>query len=86
MSVYDNIIFQNGNHELLLKNVVTDEVLVFDDQGLVFLYTEADYSSLFKQFHIKYSPTDTLIYEHDHLKNAHNKEDEKLYELLTGLQ
>ena len=63
---FENAIFNDGAHDFMIKNNKTDEYIVFDEHGLIFIYTEKDYSETLNNLKAKHLPKEKLIYSYDH--------------------
>ena len=63
---YKDFLFHDGYHDFMAMIPETNEYIVFDEHGLIFIYTEDDYSAVFDDFGIKYKPDERLIDEFDH--------------------
>ncbi|MCK6640963.1 MAG: hypothetical protein L6Q81_12850 [Bacteroidia bacterium] len=63
---YDGVVFHDGCNELMIRIPESGEYMAFDEHGLVFIYTQADYSNDLARYEIKYKPKEKLIYEFDH--------------------
>jgi len=66
MTKHEDVIFHNGYHELMLKNSYSGDYIVFDEHGLIFIYTSQDYSKILKNLEAEYKPDEKLIYEYNH--------------------
>jgi hypothetical protein len=85
MTKYEDVIFHDGHHDLMLKVPETDEYVVFDEHGLIFLYTGKDYSEPLDNLHAVYSPNEQLIYEFDHWHYRMANGREQLKDLIEEL-
>ncbi|MBN8684367.1 MAG: hypothetical protein J0L99_17090 [Chitinophagales bacterium] len=82
---YEALILQDGYHELMLRRPETGDYLVFDEHGLVYLYTPDDYSEILEQSGLTYKTNEKLIEQFDHLhyRPANAKQD--LQDLISEL-
>ena len=66
MADFEDVIFHNGYHDLMIRNTETGENIVFDEHGLVFIYSAKDYSDVLLSLGSEYRPGEKLTYEYDH--------------------
>lgn len=66
MTKYEDVIFHNGFHELLLRNPDNGHHIALDEHGLLFVYSNKDYAKILSQLKIEFKPKEKLIYEKEH--------------------
>ncbi len=66
LELYHDFLFHDGYHVLMIRNPKTNDYIVFDEHGLVFIYTNKDYSEILNKMGLPYKPNAALIYEFDH--------------------
>ncbi|MBC7865498.1 MAG: hypothetical protein IAF38_21160, partial [Bacteroidia bacterium] len=44
MTRFEDAIFHNGYHDLMIRNSEKGDYIAFDEHGLIFIYTNEDYS------------------------------------------
>jgi hypothetical protein len=83
---FEQTIFHDGMHDLLIRNATTGEYVAFDEHGLVYIYSEENYTPILTEFKLEHKPDERLIYEFDHwhYRAANGKED--LKDLINELQ
>lgn len=76
MTKYEDVLFHNGYHDLMILIPETEEYIVFDEHGLIFIYTSDTYETFLTNLRVKYQASKKLIYEFDHwhycLPNGNN--------------
>jgi hypothetical protein len=85
LEAYEELLFHNGYHDLMLRLPESGEYIAFDEHGLMFIYTRGEYKPLLESMNIPFKPEEKLIYEFDHwhYSPANGKED--LRKLITEL-
>lgn len=86
MTKHENVIFHNGYHDFMLKNTETGDYIVFDEHGLVFIYTNKDYSEILKNLEVEFKPEEKLIYEFNHWHYCLPEGREKLTNMIRDFQ
>lgn len=66
MTIHEDVIFYNGYHDLMFRNPDSGDYLAFDEHGLIFIYTNQDYSGVLKNLEAEYKSDEKLIYEFNH--------------------
>lgn len=66
LNKYEEVIFHDGYHDLMLRRPETGDYIAFDEHGLVFIYTQDDYSFTLENFGLTYKANEKLIYQFDH--------------------
>ncbi|MFZ1330816.1 MAG: hypothetical protein WAR83_01430 [Flavobacteriales bacterium] len=66
MTKYEDVLFQNGFHVLMIRLPGTEEYIVFDEHGLIFMYTDQDHHEIFEDIGEAYQTSEPLIHEVDH--------------------
>lgn len=83
---FDDLLFSNGFFDLMIRNPKSGDYIVFDEHGLLFIYSKVDYSSVLRQIGAEYKPDDKLIYEYDHWHIKEANGSERLEELIKSLK
>jgi len=86
MTKHEETIFHNGNHVLMLKNSESGDFIVFDEHGLIFIYTNQDYTDILIKLGAKYSPKQKLIYEFNHWHFCIEESEKKLKEMIKDFE
>lgn len=63
---YEEVVFHDGYHDLMLRRPETGDYIAFDEHGLVFIYTQDNYSDTLEKLGLTYKEHEKLIYEFDH--------------------
>lgn len=63
----------------------TGEYIVFDDHGLLFIYSKKDYQSFIESIDITYQEDQKLIYEFNHWHHGDEDHHEKLMNFVNAL-
>ena len=76
---YEEVIFHDGYHDLMIRRPNTGDYVAFDEHGLVFIYTQENYSDKLNNLGLVYKAKEKLIYEfgHWHYRSASGREDLK---------
>ena len=82
---YDEFLFDNGNFEFMARISRTGEYIVFDDHGLLFIYSKKDYQSFIESIDIAYQEDQKLIYEFNHWHHGDEDHHEKLMNFVNAL-
>jgi hypothetical protein len=74
---YEEVIFHDGCHDLMLRISKTGDYVAFDEHGLIFIYTKYNYSDILNKYDLTYKANEKLIYEfgHWHYRPATGSED-----------
>jgi hypothetical protein len=74
---FENFIFHDGYHDLMIRRPETGDYVVFDEHGLIFIYTNDDYSNILEQLGLTYKPYAKVIcqYDHWHFRAANGPQD-----------
>mgnify|MGYP001208517390 CR=1 FL=1 len=86
MTKHDDVIFHNGYHDLMLRNPKTGDYVAFDEHGLIFIYTNKDYSEILKNLEADYRADEKLIYELNHWHYCLSEGREKLAEMIKDFE
>jgi hypothetical protein len=86
MKKHEDVIFHNGFHDLMLRIPETGDYVAFDEHGLIFIYTNQDYSEILKNLKAEYKPNEKLIYEFNHWHYCLPKGREKLAEMIKDFE
>jgi hypothetical protein len=63
---YSAVIIHDGYHVLMLRRPETGDSIAFDEHGLIFVYTQENYSDAFEKLELTYKMNEKLIYQFDH--------------------
>lgn len=63
---YEEVVFHDGYYDLMLRRPETGDYIAFDEHGLVFIYSNDNYSDTLEKFGLSYKANEKLIYEFDH--------------------
>lgn len=63
---YNEVVFHDGYHDLMLRRPETGDYIAFEEHGLVFIYTRDNYSDTLEKLGLTYKANEKLIYEFDH--------------------
>ena len=63
---YDEVFFHDGYHDLMIRLPETGDYMAFDEHGLVFIYTQDNYSDTLESLGLTYKANEKLIYQFDH--------------------
>jgi hypothetical protein len=79
LETYEDYIFYDGFHDLILRRPNTGEYMTFDQHGLVFIHSRENYSVILERLGLTYKANEKLIYEfhHFHIRPANVREDLK---------
>jgi len=83
MTRHEDVIFHNGCHDLILRGPGTGDYVTFDEHGLIFIYTDQDYSKILENLNARYRPDEKLIYEFNHWHYCLPEGREKLAEMIN---
>ena len=86
MTEHEDVIFHNGYHDLMFRNPDTGDYIAFDEHGLIFIYTNEDYSAILKNLEAEYRPNEKLIYELNHWHYCLPEGQKKLAEMIKGFE
>ncbi len=59
-------IFHDGYHELMIKIAESGDYIVFDEHGLIYLYTLYNYRDILSDYKLKYKPDGKFIDQQEH--------------------
>lgn len=88
LETFKSLLFYDGYHDLMLRLPETGDYVAFDEHGLIYVYTKADYAPLLNSLGLRYRPKEKLVYQYDHLhyRPANAREDLKKLANELGLQ
>lgn len=86
MSEFEEVIFHNGYHDFMVMNPDTKDYIVFDDHGLIFIYTNEDYTEIFKNLDVNFDASAKLTYEFDHFHYIIPEGNNKLLKFINELK
>ncbi|XOV67499.1 MAG: hypothetical protein ACFHU9_17935 [Fluviicola sp.] len=82
----EDILLGNVFFEFMAKNSRTGEYIVFDDHGLLFIYSNKDYASFIEQVDVSRNDEAKLIYEYNHWHNGPAGHREALQHFIKELE
>lgn len=85
LNKYEEVVFHHGLHDLMISCPETGDSVVFDEHGIIFIYTQVDYKNVLEQFGLAYRPNEALIEEVDHWHYTNADERENLKNLINEL-
>jgi hypothetical protein len=85
MTEFEDVIFHNGRHDLVIQNPASGDYLTFDEHGLVYINTDEDYSDVLKHLGAEHRPNEKLIYQSFHWHHSTEQLNEQLTELINAL-
>lgn len=85
MAKHDEVIYHHGKYDFMLRNPDTGDYIAFDEHGLLFIYTDQDYSEALDNLGAEHRPDESLIYEFDHWHIGLPDGQEKLEALIKEL-
>lgn len=85
MTEFEDVLFHNGFHDFMVMNPDTKEYIVFDEHGLIFIYTNEDYTEIFKNLNINLNNSAKLTYEFDHFHYIIPEGNNKLEKFINEL-
>lgn len=83
---HEEVFFHHGFHEFMIHNPRSKEDFVFDEHGLVFIYTASDYSSELEQLGIEFKPSEKLIYQAPHWHVCLAEGQERLNDMIADME
>jgi hypothetical protein len=85
---YFDLIFHDGYHEIELMNPQTMDLLAFDEHGLLYIYSDQNYSELLENLGLPFKPNESLItnFDHWHIRTATGQNDLKSFINAIGLK
>ncbi len=86
MTKHEDVIFHNGYYDLMLRNPDSGDYIVFDEHGLIFIYTNQDYLETLKNLEAKFKPEEKLIYEFNHWHYCLPEGREKLADMIKDFE
>lgn len=82
---YEEVVFHDGFHALMLRRPETGDYITFDEHGLVFIYTQDNYSNTLEGLGLTYNAKEKLIYQFDHWHYRPANGSENLKKLIKEL-
>ena len=82
---YEEVIFHDGFHVLMIRHPDSGDYVVFDEHGLVFIYAEAGYTGMLDGMGLMFKKEENLIYEFDHWHYRPANAGEILRELIAEM-
>jgi len=86
MTKHEDVIFHNGYHDLMFRNPNSGDYVTFDEHGLIFIYTNQDYSGILKNLEAEYKPDEKLVYEFNHWHYSLPDGQEKLADMINDFE
>jgi hypothetical protein len=85
INAFEETVFYDGYTDLMIRLPESGDYVVFDQHGLVFVYTHDDYSEVLQQLENPFNPNEQLIYEVSHWHIRPAKARENLHLLVAEL-
>ena len=85
MTEFEDVIFHNGYHDLIIQNPDTGEYIIFDEHGLIFMNLNTDYSDELKNLGAEFKQKEKLISQSFHWHHSSENLNEKLIEFINAL-
>ena len=82
---YEEVVFHDGYHDLMLRRPETGDYIAFDEHGLIFIYTQDNYSDTLEELGLTYKANEKLIYQFDHWHYRPANGSENLKKLINEL-
>ena len=86
MTNFEDVIYHNGYHDLMIRDSKNGEYIVFDEHGLIFIYTQKDYSTVLNKLNAPYRKKEKLTYEFGHFHYRSGNGQERLAEFISTLK
>jgi len=86
MTQFEEVIFGNGFHDLMLRNAESEEYVVFDEHELIFIYTDIHCAPMLQHFGAEFLPDEKLTYEYCHFHISIPNGPQRLLEFVAALQ
>ena len=83
---FEDVLFSNGFFDLMIRNPKSGDYIVYDEHGLIFIYSDKDYSSILKNTGAEFKPDQKLIYEFDHWHRKEANGSERFEEFIKSLK
>lgn len=85
LNKYSEFFFYDGFHELMVKTPDSSEYIALDEHGLIFIYTDFNFSNFLEKQGLKYMPNQKLVYEFNHFHYRTPNAETNLKEIITLL-
>ena len=82
---YHNALFHNGYFDLMIRHPETGDYIVFDEHGLIFIYSQEDFSVFLDSLQIPFNPDEKLPYEYGHWHYKSEEGSAELQQLIKDL-
>jgi hypothetical protein len=82
---FEEVIFHDGYHDLMIRLPGSGDYLAFDEHGLIFIYSQGNYPDILKKFGLTYKGDEKLIYQFNHWHYRPAKAEEELASLIKEL-
>jgi len=86
MTKHEAVIFHHGFHDLMIRKVDSGDYIVFDEHGLIFIYTDQDYTDVLSKLGAAYKPKQKLIYELNHWHYSLSEGSQSLAEMIQDFK
>lgn len=86
LDTFETVIFYDGYHDFMIRRPETGDYVVFDEHGLLFIYTQDDYSDTLLHYGLVAKTSEKLIYEFAHWHYRPPGGREELKKLITTLR
>lgn len=81
---FEDVIFHNGRHDLIIQNPDSGDYLTFDDHGLIYIDTDEDYSAVLNNLGAEHKPDEKLIYQGFHWHHSTEQLNEQLADFINA--
>ncbi|MEJ1240311.1 hypothetical protein WBG78_19370 [Chryseolinea sp. T2] len=85
MTEFEEVIFHNGYHDLIIQDPDAGECIIFDQHGLIYMNTNRDYSDNLGNLGAEFKQKEKLISQSFHWHHSSESLDEKLVEFINVL-
>ncbi|HEY5824728.1 MAG TPA: hypothetical protein VIT44_10200 [Cyclobacteriaceae bacterium] len=85
LTEFEEVIFHNGYHDLIIRNPDSGDCLTFDEHGLIYIDTDEDYSEVLRNLGAEHKPNERLIHQRFHWHHSTEDGNEKLNAFINAL-
>lgn len=82
---YETVIFHDGFHDLMIRRPETGDYITLDEHGIIFIYTEDNYSEELERLGLSHKENEKLIYHFNHWHYRPENSREELKKLIDEL-
>lgn len=83
---YEEVVFHNGRHDFMIRQPETDDYIVFDEHGMIFIYTQDDYTTILENFGLSFQPNKKLIESFNHWHYSSQNHGMNLQSFIASLE